>query len=125
MNQHRFSRRDWLQSTSLLGLAAVGAPAAGPQGGAFTPPPPVSSGKRLEFNLNVSALGCLTAEMQDAQGKALPGHSLAESPPSTRNRLAAAARWSSGENAGPLAGTPVRVHLAMRSCKLYSFQFTG
>ena len=29
MNQHRFSRREWLQSTSLLGLAAVEAPAAG------------------------------------------------------------------------------------------------
>ncbi len=28
MNQNRFSRRDWLQSTSLLGLAALGAPAA-------------------------------------------------------------------------------------------------
>ncbi len=98
---------------------------AGPQGGTFTTPPLVFSGKHLEFNLNASALGYLTVELQDAQGKALPGYSLAESLPIDRNRLAAAARWSSGKNVGRLTGTPVRLHIAMRSSKLYSFQFTG
>ena len=42
-----------------------------------------------------------------------------------RDRLAAAARWSSGKNVGRLAETPVRLRIAMRSSKLYSFQFTG
>ena len=81
---------------------------AGPRGGTFTTPPMVFSGKRLEFNLNASALGYLSVEIQDEEGKTIPGYSLAEALPIDRNRLAAPARWSSRKSVGELAGTPIR-----------------
>ena len=98
---------------------------AGHQGGWFTTPPLVFSGHRLEFNLNASALGYLAVEIQDEHGNPIPGYTLKESLPIDRNRLAATARWSSGKRVADLQGRPIRLHVTMRSCKLYAFQFTS
>lgn len=73
---------------------------AGNEGGWFTTPPLTFSGTRLEFNLNGSAGGFLTVEIQDQQGKPIPGYTLAESLPIDHNHMAAAARWSSGKGVG-------------------------
>jgi hypothetical protein len=97
---------------------------AGHQGGWFTTPLLVFSGTRLEFNLNASALGYLCVEIQDEHGNPIPGYTLQESLPIDRNRLAAPARWSSDKSVGDLQGRPVRMHVTMRSCKLYAFAFT-
>jgi hypothetical protein len=97
---------------------------AGHQGGRFTTPPLTFSGTRLEFNLNASALGYLTVEIQDEAGNPIPGFTLEESLPIDRNRLAAPARWSSGKSVADLQGRPIRLHVAMRACKLYAFAFT-
>ena len=97
---------------------------AGPQGGWFTTPPLGFSGTRLEFNLNASALGYLTVEIQDEGGNPISGYTLKESLPIDRNRLAAPARWSSGKTLAELQGRTIRLHITMRSCKLYAFQFT-
>ena len=81
-------------------------------------------GTRLEFNLNASALGYLAVEIQDEEGSPISGYRLNESLPIDRNRLAAPARWRSGKTVAELQGRTIRLHVAMRSCKLYAFQFT-
>ncbi len=84
----------------------------------------VVSGPSLEFNLNASALGYLAVEIQDEEGNPISGYTLKESLPIDRNRLAAASRWSSGRTMAELQGRTIRLHVTMRSCKLYAFQFT-
>lgn len=96
---------------------------AGHEGGWFTTPPLTFSGTRLEFNLNGSALGYLTVEIRDESNRPIPGFTLAESLPIDLNHMAAPARWSSTKSVADLQGRPIRLHVAMRSCKLYAFAF--
>ena len=93
------------------------------EGGWFTTPPLTFSGTRLEFNLNGSAQGFLTVEIRDEHNRPIPGFTLAESLPIDRNHMAASARWSSGKSVADLRGQPIRLHVVMRSCKLYAFAF--
>jgi len=98
---------------------------AGPSGGQFATPPVIFAGRHLVLNLDASATGEISVELQDAAGKPLSGFTFADSDPLIRNNVAETAAWKGGDSdLSRLAGTPVRVAFRMRLAKLYSFQFS-
>jgi len=92
-------------------------------GGHLKTPPVVFAGSRLELNLDTSAGGVAQVEIQDASGTPIPGFTLAEADQLNGNSVRMAVSWGGRTDVSSLAGKPVRMHLRMRSCKLYAFQF--
>ena len=78
-------------------------------------------GDRLELNLDGSAGGWLKIEVQDAQGRALPGFGLADAV--CGNSTAKGVTWRGSSDLADIAGRPVTLRFVMRDIKLYAFQF--
>ena len=108
-------------SLRLDGFASVRAPHSG---GELITRPLVFSGAQLELNFATSAAGSLRVEIQDADGKAIPGYGLRESVDIFGSRIAGMATWKRGTDVSPLAGRPVKLRFAMRDADLYSVRFT-
>lgn len=96
---------------------------AGPEGGELTTPPLVFSGSRLFLNADCSAFGEVWVEIQDAEGRPIPGYTLKEAVSVDRNGIAQEVWWQGGPNVGRLAGTPIRLRFRLRAAKVYGFQF--
>lgn len=96
---------------------------AGPEGGEITTPVLRFSGNRLTLNCDCSALGEVWVELQDAVGQPILGYSLTEAVSVDLNGTRQEVWWKRGPDLGRLAGQPVRLHIRMRSAKLYAFQF--
>ncbi|MBS3762998.1 MAG: hypothetical protein KGZ25_06815 [Planctomycetes bacterium] len=94
-------------------------------GATFTTPLLRFSGDQLELNIDCSALGEAWVEFRDEQGRPIPGYSLDEAVSVDGNRIAAPVRWEGKDSVAELAGRPVRMHVKLRACKLYAFQFAG
>jgi hypothetical protein len=94
------------------------------QGADFCTPLLTFSGPHLQLNVDCSALGQVWVEIRDAQHHVIPGYSLAECIHIDRNHIAAPVRWRERDSVGALVGRPVRLHLRLRACKLYAFQFS-
>ncbi|MFH1008952.1 MAG: hypothetical protein V1800_15875 [Candidatus Latescibacterota bacterium] len=92
-------------------------------GAEFTTPVVTFSGAHLKLNANCSALGEIWVEIRDEQNRPIPGYTLSESISVERNHIAAPVFWKERENVGELMGRPVRLHIVLRACKLYAFQF--
>lgn len=80
------------------------------------------TGDRLELNLDASG-GTIRVELQDADGRPLPGFALADSEPLRENDTAAVVRWQSHPVLATLAGRPVRLKLELTSARVFAFQF--
>jgi len=103
------------------GFVSATAPYAG---GELVTRPLVFKGGSLALNLETSAFGSVQVEVQDAEGKPLPGYTLAECPPIFCDRLAHVVRWEScGGDLRALEGKPVRLRFLLRDADLYAFQF--
>jgi len=96
---------------------------AGYTGGELTTKPIVFKGKALCLNVDTGAGGAARVEVQDAQGKPIPGFALADADLINGNHIRVRATWNGSSDISRLAGTPVRLRFVMRSTKLYSFQF--
>ncbi|MCC7262002.1 MAG: hypothetical protein IT369_05685 [Candidatus Latescibacteria bacterium] len=97
---------------------------AGPGDGEFTTPPLVFAGNRLLLNAACHGLGEIWVEIQDETGTPLPGFTRADAVSIDRNGTAQEVWWQGGPDLAALAGHPVRLCFAMRSAKLYAFQFS-
>jgi hypothetical protein len=97
---------------------------AGAGGGVFTTRPLLFSGDKLRLNYATSAAGSIAVEIQDQQGKTLPGYSLAEMKPVYGDELDAAISWQSRKDVADVAGKPVRLHIVMQDADLFSFRTT-
>ncbi len=73
--------------------------------------------------LNLVSPGETRVELQDADGKALPGFSLADCQPITGDFTEHAVTWKSGADLSKHASHPVRLRFAMKAADLFSFQF--
>lgn len=107
-------------SLRLDGFAAAVAPYAG---GELLTKPITFSGKELSLNFSTSAAGGIRVEIQDVEGKPIPGFTLADSVETIGNEIDRVVRWKSGSDIGALAGKPVRLRFAMKDAKLFAFQF--
>ena len=92
-------------------------------GGELTTVPITFSGKGLELNFQTGVGGSVKVEMQDADGKPVPGFTLDEADEIYGNFIHRTVTWQGKDDVGPLAGKPVVLRFAMRDAKLYAFQF--
>ena len=96
---------------------------AGYGGGEFTTPLLSFSGSRLEVNMDGSAGGWLQVEIQDADGHPLATHRLDRCETMRGNSVSKVITWDGDADLSALKNRPVRLRFAMRSMKLYAFQF--
>jgi hypothetical protein len=92
-------------------------------GGTILTPAIRFEGSRLELNLDTGAGGLGRIEIQDEQGRPIPGFTLADADFLNGNSVRMTASWKGNPDVSSLAGKPVRLLIKMRSAKLYAFQF--
>lgn len=92
-------------------------------GGELLTKPLIFTGKELTLNFATSAAGSVRVELQDAAGKPLTGFALADSVEKIGNDLDRVVRWKSGTDVSALAGTPIRLRLALKDADVYALRF--
>lgn len=101
----------------LDGFVSVQAPL---RGGDFVTKPLVFSGKTLLLNFSTSAAGSIRIEVQDEEGKPLPGFTSSEI---VGDSVEYAVSWEHGGDLESLAGRPIRLRFVMKDADLYSIRF--
>ena len=81
------------------------------------------SGTKLVLNYATSAAGAMQVEIQDADGRPLPGRALSDMPELFGDELAAVARWKGGSDLAPLRGRTVRLRVRLRDADLFALRF--
>ena len=113
MNLRRFTIR-------IDGFVSVHAPL---RGGEFVTKPVIFDGNQLVMNFSTSAAGSIQIEIQDANGRPIPGYSLAENPEIFGDSIEYVAPWKEGSNLASLSGRPVRLRFVLKDADLYSIPF--
>ena len=93
------------------------------EGGEVLTKPLKFTGKQLVLNFSTSAAGSVRVEVQDLEGRPLPGYSLDESPELYGDSISQPYTWSKNLTAAPLAGKPVRLRFVLKDADLYSYRF--
>ncbi len=106
----------------LDGFVSASAPMAG---GELLSRPFTFQGRCLVLNMSTSAAGSIKAEVQDADGKPIPGRTLADCPDIFGDTLEHVVTWNGGSDLGDLAGKPVRLRIALRDADLFALRFRG
>ena len=104
----------------LDGFASIQAPTSG---GELITTPLTFKGSQLSMNFASSAFGSLRVEIQDADGKPIPGFTLADSVELYGDTVARNAIWKDNPDLDALAGKPVRLRFVMKDADLYSIKF--
>ncbi len=81
------------------------------------------SGSKLEINYSSSAAGGVRVEIQDAEGQAIPGFSLADARELIGDSISQRVEWKNNADLGKLAGETVRLRFSMLEADLFSFRF--
>lgn len=85
--------------------------------------PIIFTGQKLTLNYSTTARGSVQVEIQDADGKPMPGFGLAECPEIIGDRIERDVAWTGSGTLSALAGKPVRLRFVMTEADLYSFRF--
>jgi len=93
------------------------------EGGQILTKPLTFQGDALAVNFATSAAGSLRVQIEDADGHALSGWSLADCPEIYGDRIEHVVQWQGGSDVGALAGKPIRLRFALRDGDLYAFGF--
>lgn len=97
---------------------------AGLAQGEFTTPPLRFSGEQLLLNVDTSSSGEARVEIQDENGKPIPGFALEDCDLiHSANEIHRPVRWNGKSDLRSLAGRPVRLRFVLRDLDLYAFQF--
>jgi hypothetical protein len=102
------------------GFASVNAPW---RGGSMLTKPLTFAGKSLEINYRTSAAGSVRVEIQDADGRPIPGFAAADCPEIIGDQLDRVVTWTGGSDVASLAGRPVRLRFVLADADLFSFRF--
>ncbi|QDU11533.1 hypothetical protein [Gimesia aquarii] len=108
-------------SLRLDGFASV---RADYKGGELVTKPLIFDGSKLAINFSTSAAGGIKVEIQDANGKPIPGFTLADSREQIGNEVNRIVTWKGGDDLKALSGKPVQLRFVMKDADLYSLQFT-
>ncbi|MFA6547159.1 MAG: hypothetical protein WCS99_22270, partial [Limisphaerales bacterium] len=68
------------------------------------------------------AAGSVRVEIQDANGKPLPGFALNDCPPLFGDTIERIVTWTGGGDVRALAGQPVRLRFELKDADVYAFQ---
>ncbi len=93
------------------------------KGGELITKPITFTGKSLSVNFSTSAAGSLKVEIQDADGKPLAGHALADCPDIYGDSLDRTITWTGGGDVSSLSGKPVKLRFVLHDADLYSYKF--
>ena len=96
---------------------------ASSSGGELLTKPLVFQGTRLIINYATSAAGGVRVEIQDREGKPLPGFRLVDSRELFGDSVEQEVSWDGGPDVSAIQGRPVRLRFVMKEADLYSFQF--
>ena len=96
---------------------------ASSRGGELLTPPLLFSGDRLVLNFLTSNRGSIRVEIQDAQGRTLPGFGLEACRQLRGDEVEAVVRWSEGSSLDQIGGKPVRLRFLIQEADLYSLRF--
>ena len=102
------------------GFASVHAPMSG---GEVVTKPIRFQGSRLALNFATSAAGSVRVEIQDGEGKPLPGFALDDCPPIFGDTIERVIAWSGGRTPRDLAGQAVRLRFVLQDADVYAFRF--
>jgi hypothetical protein len=102
------------------GFVSVQAPLSG---GELVSKPIRFDGKELVINFSTSAAGSVRVEIQDIEGKPIPGFTLDQCPEIFGDSIERVVRWQSGSDLSALAGKPVRLRFVLQDADLYSIRF--
>lgn len=80
-------------------------------------------GRRLALNFSTSAAGSVRVEIQDGDGRPIPGFALADCPPVFGDAIDRAVTWTAGHDVSALAGQEVRLRFVLSDADLYAYQF--
>ena len=93
------------------------------RGGELVTRPLVFRGGALILNYATSAVGSVQVEIQDGDGRPVPGHALADSAEIYGDEIEHAVAWKGGSDLARLSGRPVRLRFVMKDADLYSLRF--
>jgi hypothetical protein len=96
---------------------------AGFTGGEFTTRPFVFSGSELELNYSTSAVGSVQVEIQNGEGRPMPGWALADAPETFGDEIDGVYHFHGDGDLGRLEGTTVRLRFVLKDADLYAFRF--
>ncbi|RYD26726.1 MAG: hypothetical protein EOP86_25520, partial [Verrucomicrobiaceae bacterium] len=74
-------------------------------------------------NIDTGATGTAFVELRDAEGKSIPGFTLADCEEIGGNFIDQRVYWKGKTDVSSLAGRPVRLYFKLTRAKLYAFQF--
>ena len=104
----------------LDGFVSASAPLSG---GEVVTKPLRFSGRRLLLNYSTSAAGSVRIEIQNADGKPLPGFTLTDAPEIYGDALEQTVPWKDGSDLATLAGKPIRLRFVLSDADLFAFRF--
>ena len=110
---HRYSLR-------LDGFTSISAPY---RGGEVITKPFTFSGHELEINYSTSAAGEIRFEIQDENGRPVPGYTMEESQTIIGNEIERVILWNGKGDLQNLASKIVRLRIYMKDADLYSIRF--
>ncbi|PHS00912.1 MAG: hypothetical protein COA78_23330 [Blastopirellula sp.] len=102
------------------GFASASAPATG---GTVLTKPLTFQGNQLVLNFTTAKAGTLRIEIQDDQGKPVPGFELNNCESIQGDSIEQTVAWKNGPDLSKLANRPIRLHIELTDADLYSFQF--
>ena len=104
----------------LDGFVSVNAPMAG---GELVTKPITFTGKDLWLNFATSAAGRVQVELQNVEGKPLPGYTLEECEELLGDTLDRRVTWTSVPDLASLVGKSVRIRFVLHDADLFAYQF--
>jgi hypothetical protein len=104
----------------LDGFVSINAPM---KGGELITKPITFKGGRLSMNFASSVAGGIRVEIQEADGKAIPGFALADAEPQFGDTIDRTVAWKNGSDVSALAGRTVRLRFVLKDADLYSIKF--
>ena len=107
-------------SLRLDGFASIHAPR---DGGEVITKPLIFEGQKLKLNFSSSAAGNVYVEIQDRNGKAIPGFQLNECQQIFGDALDYSVLWTDKSDLKSLAGKIIRLRFVLREADIFSFQF--
>ena len=102
------------------GFVSVNAPFSG--GNVLTKPLKFS-GANLLLNVSTAAAGLIRVEVQDADGKAVPGYEAANCQEIYGDEIERLVTWQRGPDVSSMQGRPVRLLFILKDADLFSFRF--
>jgi hypothetical protein len=104
----------------LDGFASLHAPY---QGGEMLTKLLTFDGGKLTLNYATSAAGGIAVEIQDAEGKPIPGYGAADCDPVVGDEITRTVTWRGNSDVNSLKNRTIRLRLALRDADVFSLKF--